>query len=106
MASSIYVYIYFACLWLFARPFVCPFVSNKRQKGWTDLIQFLCGTSHEKNVFKNVWFLLNFENARKFFIKSAKFFRYCFILYKEKMLRDRATSKSWNEREAQIPLKA
>jgi len=25
---------------------VCPFVSNKRQNGWTDLAQILCGTSH------------------------------------------------------------
>ena len=26
---------------------VCLFVSNKRQNGWSDLAQILCGTSHD-----------------------------------------------------------
>ena len=32
-SHSLHLYIYFACL------FVCPFVSNKRQNGWTDRVQ-------------------------------------------------------------------
>ena len=48
--TSIYMYIYFACL------FVCPFVSNKRQN---DRAQILCGIS-----WPHVWFIdyLNLKN--------------------------------------------
>jgi len=38
MVSHI-IYIYIACV------FLCPFVSNKRQNGWTDRAQILCGSS-------------------------------------------------------------
>ena len=41
-----YLYIYFACA-LFVRLGVCLFVSNKHQNGWTDPVQFFCGTSHD-----------------------------------------------------------
>ena len=37
-------------------------------------------------VFKSYLFLKNFENAQTNILKSANFFCFCFILYKEKML--------------------
>ena len=62
---------------------VCLFVSNKRQNGWTDRAQILCGISQapgkvykwsklKKIVFKVFYFCkknLNFENPRIFFYK-------------------------------------
>ena len=69
--------------------FVCPFVSNKRQNGWTDQAQIFCGISHDhreglwmmkikkKLCWKAFYFcknFLNLENPQIFFIKSAKFF--------------------------------
>ena len=35
--KSLVIYMYFACL----------FVSDKRENGWTDRAQILCGTSHD-----------------------------------------------------------
>ena len=83
-SPSCNLYINLACL------FVCLFVSNKRQNGWTDRAQIFCGTScdpreglwmikfskiclHQNSIFEN------FENLRIFFWKSAKFF--VFIIY-------------------------
>ena len=77
------LYINLACLSVCLS--VCLFVSNKRQNGWTDQAQILCGTSrgprkgiwmikiskiclHQNSIFKN------FKNSRNFFWKSAKFF--------------------------------
>ena len=41
-----YLYIiYILCLSVLVS--VCPFVSNKRQKGWTDRAQFFCGISRD-----------------------------------------------------------
>ena len=68
---------------------VCLFVSNKRQNGWTDWAQILCGISrdpreglwmikfskiclHQNSIFEN------FEIPRIFFWKSAKFF-FCYL---------------------------
>ena len=39
--SGIYIIMYILCL------SVCPFVSNKRQNGWTDWAQILCRASHD-----------------------------------------------------------
>ena len=77
--KSIYKFGLSVCL------FVCLFVSNKRQNGWTDRAQNFCGTScdpreglwmikfskiclYQNSIFKN------FGNPRNFFWKSAKFF--------------------------------
>ena len=38
---------------------VCPFVSNKRQNGWTDRAQILCGTSHDPR--EGFW-IIEFSN--------------------------------------------
>ena len=44
-------YIYKLCLSVCR--FVCPFLSNKRQDGWTDQVQFLCGTLDDPR--KGLW---------------------------------------------------
>ena len=87
---SISIYIYFACLFV---------VSNKRQNGWTDRAQILCGTSRDPR--EGLWMIKfskiclyqnsifeNFENLRIFFIKSTTFFFkspaffcFCFTMY-------------------------
>ena len=41
LQNNMEFYIYFACL------FICLFVFNKRQNGWTDRDQILCGTSRD-----------------------------------------------------------
>ena len=46
-----------------------------------------------KNLCLKVFILKNFENAEKNIMKSANFFCFCFILYKEKMFRDKAKLK-------------
>ena len=69
---------------------VCPFVSNKRQNGWTDRAQFfvephtipgkLYGRSKsQKFVSKSNFFY--FENARTQTVTSANYFSYCFLLH-------------------------
>jgi len=68
----IYLYSYFASL------------SNKRQNGWTDRAQILCGTSCDprkvygwsnfhKLASNKIQFLKNFKIQELFFIKFAKF---------------------------------
>ena len=48
----------------------------------------------DRLVFKSFLFLKIFENAQKNILKSANFFCFCFLLYKEKLFRDKATIKS------------
>jgi len=53
----------------------CLFLSNKRQNGWTDWAQILCGTSRDPRkgllmirqnyIFIKVWKSTNFWNPRK-----------------------------------------
>ena len=50
-------------------------------------------------------FLQNFENAQKNIMKSQTFFVLFVILYKEKMLTDKATIKSLNRRLERSTLK-
>jgi len=38
---------------------VCPFVNNKRENGWTDQAQILCGTSYD--LREGLWMLRNTE---------------------------------------------
>ena len=45
MMQTFNLYINLACLSVCLS--VCPFVSNKRQNGWTDWAQIFCGTSHD-----------------------------------------------------------
>ena len=47
-----------------------------------------------KNMFLKLFIFVNFGNARKNIMKSANFFCFGFIQYKEKTLRDKATVKS------------
>ena len=90
---------------------------NKRQNGWTDWAQILCGTSYDpreglwileitKCVSTSLCFCSILKNAWKNIMKSANFCCHCFTLYKEKMLTDRATNKSWNQSLAQSGLKS
>ena len=80
---------------------VCLFVSNKRENGWTDRTQSLCGTSHDPRQDLGIIimclkvFFCNILKCVKNMMKSANFI---FLLYKEKMLTDKATIKSWNRR--------
>ena len=91
------IYIYFACLF-----FVCLFVSNKRQNGWIDRAQIFCGTSRDpreglwmikisKNLCLKVFYLGKFLKMREIILWNPQTF--CYILYKEKMLPDKATIK-------------
>ena len=92
---------------------VCPFfvvVSNKRQNGWTDRAQILCGTSHDHR--EGLWMIkiskiclqqnsifIRFWKSTKFCFKIRALF--CLFLfynvYKEKMF-------SWNRRWARRSL--
>ena len=69
-------------------------MSNKRQNGWTDLAQILGGTSRGRSDFKYVILKYLYE------IRKLKFF---FILYKEKMLRDKAKLKVEREDGGEAP---
>ena len=72
--------VYFACL------SVCPFVSNKRQNGWTDRALIFCGTSRDPR--EGLW-MIEFSKIclqqkilkclKSFFHKSVEFF-VCFSL--------------------------
>ena len=44
--TFVYCVLYFVSIYKFGLS-VCPFVSNKRQNGWTDRAQFFCGTSRD-----------------------------------------------------------
>ena len=80
-------YINFACL------YVCPFVSKKRQNGWTDPDQIFCGTLNETPVkvygclklqtlvSKSFWKFVKSWYARKNILKSAIFCCCYFKLY-------------------------
>ena len=63
--------------------FVCLFVSNKRQNGWTDRAQIFCVTLRDpreglwliefsKICFHQNSIIENIENPRNFFFKSVK----------------------------------
>ena len=74
ISSYLEIYIFTLCL------FVCLYISNQRQNGWTDQAQIFCGTScdpreglwmikfskiclHQNSIFEN------FGNPRNFFLK-------------------------------------
>ena len=87
---------------------VCLFASNKRQNGWTDRVQILCGTSRDPR--EGLWIIKilkicisKFYIFVKFWRCAKKFFCFCFVLYKEKMLTDKTTIKSWNRKWAKRP---
>ena len=87
-------------------PSVCLFVSNKRQIGWTDRAQILCGASTPGKIYE----CKNYKRmSTKFFdfrkilkihkkmIKTTK--KFIFVLSKRKCWKiDRWTNKSWNRR--------
>ena len=57
-----------------------------------------------KNLcFKVFYFCKILKMREKNIMKSAKFFCFCFVLYKEKMLTDKTTIKSWNRKWAKRP---
>jgi len=57
-------------------------------------------------MFKSFLFLKNFKNVQKKYYEIHKLFCFCFILYKEKMFRDKATIRRLNKRWARSALKA
>ena len=79
---------------------VCLFVSNKRQNGWTDRTPILCGASRDPR--EGLWMIKILEFCVKTFFIFVNFWKRpknpqtFFILYKEKMLTDKASIKSWN----------
>ena len=87
--NLVYLNIYLACL------FVCLFVSNKRQNGWTDRAQPLCGISRDKttvmfiddiifiNLLLTKFDFWKFLNPRILLIKSEKFVVLLYNVYKE-----------------------
>ena len=90
LASKFYIF----CLSVLV--FLAMFVSNKRQNGWTDRAQILCGTSHDpreglwrikisKLASNKIRFSLNLKNPRNFFIKSANFFSLFYNVYNYKL---------------------
>ena len=89
--------------------FVCLYPINIKTAGLTDRAQFFVGPhmtpgnvygcSKLKNLCTKVFdFCKRLKNNEKYILKSANFFCCCFILYKENMLTDKATIKSWNRR--------
>ena len=81
----------FVCF-LFVLVFVCLFVSNKRQNGWTDRAQILCRTSRDPR--EGLWMIkIKKSCVLKFFIfvqilkswKSANFLFLFFNVYNENM---------------------
>ena len=97
----LYIYTLLVCL------FVCPFVFNKRQNGWANRIpgKVYGYSKFQKVVSKSFYLACTFKNALKNIWKSANVFTFSFILYKEKMFKDRATIKSYNRGWAQSGLK-
>ena len=89
--TSIYKFGLSVCLGVWV--FVCLFVSNKRQNGWTDRKQSCCGASRDprEGVWKiefskiasnskfHFWKFLKIHEF--FFIKSANFFCFCFTIH-------------------------
>ena len=75
--------------------FVCLFVSNKRQNGWTDRAQIFCRTSHDHR--EGLWMIkisniclhqnsifskfLKILKSRKFFAKICELFLFRFTMY-------------------------
>ena len=88
-SSLIYLYINSACL------FVCLFVSNKRQNGWTDRAQIFCGTSRDSR--EGLWIIKSsniclHQNSivikffkilkiREIFCKIRELFLFSFTMY-------------------------
>ena len=73
--------------------FVCLFLSNKRQNGWTDLAQILCGTSRDPRegllmikICVKKFFSAKFWKCVKNYIVIRKLVCFCFRLYKEKII--------------------
>ena len=101
----VYLYIYFTCLSVCL--FVCLYPINVK-KAKPIGPKFLWDLAWPQGRFMNdqnfkhlcLKFFI-FENARKKFSKLANFF---LILYKEKILKDKATIKSWNRRWARSNL--
>ena len=86
------------------------FVSNKRQNGWTDRAQILCGTLRDPT--EGLWMIKISKICVEKFIILVKFWKcakkydeirklfclFCCLLYKEKMLTDKAINKSLDRR--------
>ena len=75
--------------------FVCLFVSNKRQNGWTDRAQFFCGTSRDSReglwiikisnicLHQNSIFIkfLKILKIHEFFCENLRIIFVCFTMY-------------------------
>ena len=79
------------------------FVSNKRQNGWTDRPKFCVGphltlgnNQNFKHLCLKVFCCKILKMREKILWNQLKKFMFFFILYKDKMLTDKATIKSWN----------
>ena len=88
---------------------VCLYTINVKN-GWTDRAQILCGTSRDPRkglwMIKNFYFVRFWKCAKKYYEIRKLFFVFCFILYIDKMLTEKATIKSWNGRWPRSALKA
>ena len=74
---QIYIHIYFACLGAVCL-FVCLFVSNKRQNGWTDRAKLFCETSRVAKTFlkKSVHFQRkSVQFSKKNSVQSVQFLK-------------------------------
>ena len=102
------IYIYLRCL------SVCLFVSKKRQNGWTDRAQILCGISHDpreglrmiqisKVSLQQNSVYIKFWKYTKIFIKSANFFCFSFTTFTNLQ---RENVHNWKRRWARSALKA
>ena len=69
---------------------ICQYVFDKRQNGWTDWAQILCGTSHDpgkvsgctefwKVIPKHLCFFVKFWKSTKNNHQICKSFLYCFF---------------------------
>ena len=67
---NLYIYSLLVCL------FVCPFESNKRKNGWTDLAEHFCGNSQDLSY---IWKVYECSELQKFVSKKilifVKFFK-------------------------------
>ena len=103
-----HLYIYLACL------FVCiQLISKRLNRSGPNFVWDLTwpqgrfmNDQNFKNLCLKVFIFEKFWKCAKKYYEIRKLFCFCFILYKEKMFRDKATIKSWNRRWARSALKA
>ena len=97
--------------------FVCLFVSNKRQNGWTARANIFCGISRDPR--EGLWMikfskiclhqnliLENFKNPQKMFSKICEIFCFWYLLTRRTPMYFISNVYKWNKRWARSALKA